>query len=473
MNGMKTPGAEPLSTGRVAAAEGWEPRIIGLVCNWCTYAGADMAGTARLHYPPNVRLVRFPCTGRMSPLMILKTFEHGADGVVVSGCHPGDCHYVQGNLLARRRFTVLRALLDFIGLDLRRIHFAWVSAAEGQKWAQVVERVTAAVREAGPLPPFARPAEASPVVLPPLPQRARPSWEPQQLDALRDNLRAAAGDLLASGKAMMVIGYGATALPGKTAAMMLTAVDEAGNLDWGEACHANLTAYLPAAVKKAGRVAVAVKKCDVGAALGLIRENQIRAEDVLFLGAPCAGIKEGPDLAAKCVGCDGKPHSLCDVVVDADGVRHAARQAEATESPAADPRDEQVAYLESLPADVRWQYWQRQFARCLRCYACRASCPLCYCDSCIAEKNRPQWISPAIEPQGNTAWNLVRAFHLAGRCSGCDACARACPADIRLDLINHKLRLEVERQFRSSASDGAAKAALIDFRSDDPEDFVM
>ena len=117
----------------------WEPRIVALVCNWCSYAGADGAGTARRTHAPNVRIVRFLCTGRLDPLFIVKAFEQGADGVVVSGCHPGDCHYVQGNLVARRRFTALRALLDFLGLDLRRIHFAWVSAAEGQKWAVEVK----------------------------------------------------------------------------------------------------------------------------------------------------------------------------------------------------------------------------------------------------------------------------------------------------------------------------------------------
>ena len=122
-----------------ATDAGWQPHIVALVCNWCSYAGADMAGTTRLTYPANVRLLRLPCTGRMSPLLILRAFELGADGVLVSGCHPGDCHYVQGNLVARRRFIVFRALMEFLGLDLRRLHFAWVSAAEGHKWAGLVD----------------------------------------------------------------------------------------------------------------------------------------------------------------------------------------------------------------------------------------------------------------------------------------------------------------------------------------------
>ena len=106
------------------AAAGFEPRIVAFVCSWCSYAGADMAGTTRIAYPASVRLVRFPCTGRMSPLMVLRAFEQGADGVLVSGCHPGDCHYVHGNLVARRRFAIFRALLEFVGIDRRRLQLA-------------------------------------------------------------------------------------------------------------------------------------------------------------------------------------------------------------------------------------------------------------------------------------------------------------------------------------------------------------
>src|SRR3989338_536535 len=133
------------------AEKGWEPRIVALVCNWCTYAGADMAGTTRRIYGASVRIVRFLCTGSLDPLFIVKAFENGADGVLISGCHPGDCHYVQGNLFARRRLSVFRALMDFLGLDNRRLHFAWVSASEGAKWSRLVDEVTKEVRAAGPL----------------------------------------------------------------------------------------------------------------------------------------------------------------------------------------------------------------------------------------------------------------------------------------------------------------------------------
>jgi ferredoxin len=409
----------------------------------------------------------------MNPLMIFKSFEYGADGVIVSGCHPGDCHFVQGNLVARRRFTVLRALLDFLGIDLRRIHFSWVSAAEGRKWAQIVEQVTEAVREAGPMQLFDKPTEAPVIELPPLPASERHTPEPQQLDALLEHMRKEASNLLSSERVNMVIGYTASSLDDVSMPNMFNRLDETARLDWGPGCRSNLSAYLPAAVKKAGRLAVLVKKCDVGAVIGLIRENQIRREDLVLVGAPCAGVKDGDDFAAKCMNCDGTPHSLCDRVITAEGAVEGGSEFETEGSLSRDPRDEQVAYLESLPSDTRWQFWQQQFGRCLRCYACRAVCPLCYCESCIVEKRRPRWISKAIDNLNNTAWNITRALHLAGRCTGCDMCSSACPADIRLDLINRKLELEVARHFGPPALDVEAKSILVDFRMDDPEDFVL
>ncbi len=128
----------------------FEPKITAFVCNWCTYAGADLTGTSRIRYATNVRAIRLPCTGRIDFMLILKAFAQGADGVIVSGCHPGDCHYTAGNYHARRRWIVFRKLLDFVGIDIRRITFSWVSAAEGAKWADLVNSVTDEIRRLGP-----------------------------------------------------------------------------------------------------------------------------------------------------------------------------------------------------------------------------------------------------------------------------------------------------------------------------------
>jgi len=141
--------------------EEFEPRLVAFVCNWCTYAGADLAGTSRLKYASNVRVIRVPCSGRVDPLLIVKAFERGADGVLVSGCHPGDCHYVEGNYYARRRFRVFRDLLLFLGIEPERIQFSWVSAAEGAKWADLINDLTAKLRAVGPFEGYRQLIEAS------------------------------------------------------------------------------------------------------------------------------------------------------------------------------------------------------------------------------------------------------------------------------------------------------------------------
>ncbi len=132
------------------AEESFHPKIVAFVCNWCTYAGADLAGTSRIKYDPDVRVIKLPCSGRIDPLFLLQAFERGADGVLVSGCHPGDCHYTSGNYYAKRRWTVFRRLLRFLGIEEERIQFSWVSAAEGGKWADVVNDVVGKVRTLGP-----------------------------------------------------------------------------------------------------------------------------------------------------------------------------------------------------------------------------------------------------------------------------------------------------------------------------------
>ncbi len=132
-------------------SEEWEPKIIAFLCNWCSYAGADLAGISRLQYPPNIRIVRVPCSGRINPLYLIKALQAGWDGFLVSGCHPGDCHYLAGNYSARRRFALLHDMLEFIGIEPERINFSWVSAAEGEKFSKVIKRVVDRVKKVGPI----------------------------------------------------------------------------------------------------------------------------------------------------------------------------------------------------------------------------------------------------------------------------------------------------------------------------------
>ena len=128
----------------------WQPRIVAFLCNWCSYAGADLAGMSRFAYPAAIKIVRVPCSGRVDPMFVIKSFEQGADLVLVSGCHPGDCHYTSGNYHARRKLLAFRELLTFFGIDPRRFKISWVSAAEGAKWSSLVKEITAEVKELGP-----------------------------------------------------------------------------------------------------------------------------------------------------------------------------------------------------------------------------------------------------------------------------------------------------------------------------------
>jgi coenzyme F420-reducing hydrogenase delta subunit len=130
--------------------EEWEPKIIAFLCNWCSYAGADLAGVSRIQYPPSIRVVRVPCSGRVNPYFIIRSLTDGWDGVLVSGCHPGDCHYISGNLVARRRFSILNELLEFFGIESDRVNFMWASAAEGERFAVLIRKVTEKVRKLGP-----------------------------------------------------------------------------------------------------------------------------------------------------------------------------------------------------------------------------------------------------------------------------------------------------------------------------------
>ena len=128
----------------------WQPKLLGFLCRWCSYAGADLAGTSRKKYPANIGIVKVPCTGRVDPIFIIKALRLGFDGVLVSGCHPGDCHYQTGNYRARRRMAITKKFLEYMGVEPERIQMSWVSASEGGRFAEVVTDVTEGLKAVGP-----------------------------------------------------------------------------------------------------------------------------------------------------------------------------------------------------------------------------------------------------------------------------------------------------------------------------------
>jgi len=139
-----------MQTSTIEKKVDFEPSIIAFCCNWCSYAGADLAGISKLQYPSNVKIIRVMCTGMVNPIYILKALLDGVDGVLVAGCHPGDCHYLRGNLLARRRITMLKKVIKALGINPQRLKVEWISASEGGKFVQVVKNFTEEIKKLGP-----------------------------------------------------------------------------------------------------------------------------------------------------------------------------------------------------------------------------------------------------------------------------------------------------------------------------------
>jgi ferredoxin len=282
-----------------------------------------------------------------------------------------------------------------------------------------------------------------------------------------EELRALARDLLAKGTVKTVIGYKAERLANRVSPLIITSPDRAGELVWNKYCLNNLAVYLTRGeVMRRGPAAVVVKGCDARAVCGLLQEGQIARQNVVIIGMVCEGV--GEPLLEMCKSCDVHVPRLADYIIP----KEAQKPAEAAKTPA--EADAEVARLEALTPEERWKFWREKLERCIKCYACRQACPLCYCKRCVVEKNQPQWISTSAHAAGNFAWNAIRAMHLAGRCGACGACERACPQGIPLMLLNKKMAKEVALHFNYRAGyDPAATPALrtFDARGDNDELF--
>lgn len=156
-----TPAVERAAARKTAPQKGWNPRIVVFACNWCSYAGADTAGVSRVQHQPHFRMIRVMCSGRIQPGFVLHAFEKGADGVLVSGCHFGDCHYMFGNERAVEQFEITKRVIGLLGLEEKRLRLEWISAAEGVRFARVIDEFTEDVRKLGPSPLAGAGREAS------------------------------------------------------------------------------------------------------------------------------------------------------------------------------------------------------------------------------------------------------------------------------------------------------------------------
>jgi formate dehydrogenase subunit beta len=276
---------------------------------------------------------------------------------------------------------------------------------------------------------------------------------------LRDRARA----LLEAGDVDVVIGYGQGNHPERTTPVFITDAADVDQLVLNPFCRNDLATWLTRKDLRAKcpRRAIVAREPDIRAVVVLIQESQIDPETVLVLGVRI----ESP----------GSADSECSVLPQTtleELQQHL--QTEVKPQELTPEKLAQIDEIEKLPPAERWAFWRKQFDRCIRCYACRQACPLCYCDRCIATMNQPQWVPTSAHPVGNMSWNITRAFHLAGRCIDCGECERACPVDIPLTALNRFLARTVKETFDYQAGyDVEEYQPFATFKPEDNEDFIQ
>lgn len=422
----------------------YEPKIIAFLCSWCSYTGADLAGTARLKSPWNLRAIRVPCSGRVSPELVMRAFDQGADGVIVLGCHIGECHYDNGNHRTAKRMPILHSLMTFTGLETERFMLDWVSASEGERFARIVNAFVDQVRELGPLnwrengqrgktdgkECFAGGSD----------QQLAVSGERSDAE-FAEAIRAQARELLEDGNVDCVIGY-EVGPRGRTRPVFVYQPEDADRLVWNQDCTHNLTTYLKDKLiaDDKPRVAVITKPCDSKAVNVLMAEKQIERDQVHVIGIACEGIAESGKqvLQDRCARCEQRTPVIYDTLIGEPETSEVLETSEVWH---------ELDQLDALSPDERMGYWLEQFDRCIRCYACRQACPMCNCPTCLYERDDSLWVGMNIALNEKRTFHLGRAYHLAGRCIGCDECQRACPVEIPISLLNMKMAQEMQAHY--------------------------
>lgn len=286
-----------------------------------------------------------------------------------------------------------------------------------------------------------------------------------------NELREKAKELLQNGTVKVVIGFVQGTTPNRTKPFIARNVEDANKLVFNKFCVNNLAMYLTRKeFKRNGVVGIVVKGCDVKAIVQLIQENQVNKDDVYIIGMNCSGVVSDlgeefneSTVATKCLHCTVHTPHL-----------HHTLLGTLEETPKREDKNFALMQkIDSMTAEERFDFWEAEFEKCVKCYACRQACPMCYCEKCIADKSVPRWIESSAHTRGNFAWNMIRAFHLAGRCVGCNECERACPAEIPLSLLNRKMGMTAKKEFDYVAGMNLNTPTLVGtYDVNDREDFI-
>ncbi len=308
-------------------------------------------------------------------------------------------------------------------------------------------------------------------------------------------IREAARHLLRKDLVDCVIGFEKGTLPMRATPCFVRKEEDVDRLLWNAFCETNLARYLP---KRNERVAVVAKGCDTRAIVELVKEKQVSRGKIKIIGVPCRGMVDRKRVEAQtgehdvrhieekeekilveglsrshllnrrdvlfvsCRNCEHRNPVIHDILVGKE-----VKEKEGEDF-------QELDDFEALPADERWAFFSAEFDRCIRCYACRNACPLCYCEECFVDGSQPQWVGRTNHPSDTALFHMIRAFHLAGRCVACGACERACPVGVDLGKLNRKMARDVRDLFGCRPGlDPEERAALAAFRPDDPEAFIL
>lgn len=306
-------------------------------------------------------------------------------------------------------------------------------------------------------------------------------------------IRSETRRLLAGGLVDVVVGFEEGSVPGVSAPCFVRRPEDADRLVWNPFCSGNLAVYLPG---MSGRTGIVAKGCDTRSIVELIREKQVKREDLVILGVPCRGMIDGIPAEVRRGGAVVRAREVGDDILfhGEEGVTSFSRvelllpdcrsctrrNPVLWDIPMApfleerpSPGFKDVREFSALPPEQRWAYISGEMDRCIRCYACRNVCPLCYCRECFADSANPSWIGKGAEPNDNFVFHLIRSLHMAGRCVECGACRRACPMNVDLGILGRKLSADVMELFGCSPGLDGASAPLSAFRADDPEEFML